>query len=58
MFTGGHGMSPEPRDELVQLNPAEQRARRRRSVAIGVVLAVLVVLFYVVSLFRIGGGLG
>ena len=38
--------------------PAEQRARRRRSLAIGLTLAVLVVLFYIVSLFRIGGGAG
>ncbi|WP_061932538.1 hypothetical protein [Aureimonas sp. AU22] len=51
-------MSPEPRNETVQLTDAEQRARRRRSLAIGLFLAVLVVLFYVVSLFRIGGGIG
>ncbi|RIY03394.1 protoheme IX farnesyltransferase [Aureimonas flava] len=49
-------MSPDVRDETVRLTDAEARARRRRSLAIGLVLAVLVVLFYVVSLFRIAGG--
>ncbi len=51
-------MPLEPRHEGIQLTDAELKARRRRSLAIGLVLAVLVVLFYVVSLFRIGGALG
>ncbi len=51
-------MASEPHQDGIQLTEAEQKARRRRSIAIGLVLAVLVVLFYVVSLFRIGGGVG
>jgi hypothetical protein len=40
-------------DDRVTLTPAEQAARRRRSVAIGIVLVALVVLFYVVTIAKI-----
>ncbi|WP_182084673.1 protoheme IX farnesyltransferase [Aureimonas sp. ME7] len=45
----------DPQQETVRLNEAEARARRKRSLAIGAVLVVLVVLFYVVTLFKIAG---
>lgn len=38
--------------ERVKLTDAEQRARRNRSIAIGVVLVSLVVIFYLVSLAK------
>lgn len=41
-------------DDRVVLNEAEKRAQRRRSVAIGVVLVALVVLFYVITVIKIG----
>jgi hypothetical protein len=41
------------RDGVV-LSPAEQRRRRTRNIAIGVTLAALVVLFYVMTLARLG----
>ncbi|KAB0679582.1 protoheme IX farnesyltransferase [Aureimonas leprariae] len=42
-------------DDRITLTPEEQAARRRRSVAIGVFLVALVVIFYVVTLAKIGG---
>lgn len=41
-------------DEFVTLTKAEQRAQRRRSIAIGVFLVALVVLFYVVTIAKMG----
>ncbi|MFC7399452.1 hypothetical protein ACFQU1_19775 [Chelatococcus sp. GCM10030263] len=41
------------RDGVV-LSAAEQRRRRTRNIAIGVTLAALVVLFYVMTLARLG----
>lgn len=42
------------KDDLVTLTDAEQRARRKRSVAIGIFLVVLVVIFYVVTIAKMG----
>jgi hypothetical protein len=39
-------------DEGIVLTEAQQRARRSRSIAIAVVLAALVVLFYVMTLVK------
>ncbi|HDZ73365.1 protoheme IX farnesyltransferase [Aurantimonas sp. C2-6-R+9] len=39
-------------EDRVRLTEAEQRARRHRSIAIGVVLVALVVIFYVVSIAK------
>lgn len=47
-------MSFEPNPERVQLNEAERRAQRRRSIAIGIVLTALVVLFYVITVIKMG----
>ncbi len=41
-------------DDFVTLTKAEQAARRRRSVAIGLFLVALVVLFYVVTIAKMG----
>ncbi len=40
----------------VVLSPEEQRRRRARSVALGLVLAGLVLLFYVVTIAKLGPG--
>ncbi len=43
--------------ELVKLNEAQKKSRRGRNIALAVVLFCLVVLFYVVTLIKIGGGM-
>ncbi len=40
---------PEPG---IRLTPEQQRARRSRSIAIGVALGLLVILFYIVTLVK------
>lgn len=40
--------------ETVKLNEKQQKSRRGRNIALGVVLAALVVLFYVVTIIKIG----
>jgi hypothetical protein len=45
---------PPVAERGVVLSPAEQRRRRTRNIAIGVTLAALVVLFYVMTLARLG----
>ena len=40
--------------ELVTLTERQQKARRNRSAAIGVALAVLVVIFYVATIVKFG----
>lgn len=44
--------------ELVTLTERQKKARRNRSVAIGVALAVLVVIFYVATIAKFGHSLG
>jgi t-SNARE complex subunit (syntaxin) len=41
-------------DDGVRLTEAQQKARRNRSVAIGILLVALVVIFYFVSLAKMG----
>ncbi|MGE7371111.1 hypothetical protein ACQKKX_18905 [Neorhizobium sp. NPDC001467] len=41
--------------ETVKLNEAQKKSRRGRNIALGLVLAGLVVLFYIVTLIKIGG---
>ncbi|PDQ18228.1 hypothetical protein CN311_25985 [Mesorhizobium sanjuanii] len=43
--------------ELVSLTERQQKARRNRSMAIGVALAVLVVIFYVATIVKFGHNL-
>jgi len=40
--------------ELVTLTDSQKKARRNRSAAIGVALAVLVVIFYVATIVKFG----
>jgi hypothetical protein len=42
--------------ERIQLTPEERRRRRARSIAIALTLTGLVVLFYVLTLAKLGGG--
>jgi hypothetical protein len=39
----------------VVLTPEQQRGRRARNIAIGVGVALLVVLFYAITIVRLGG---
>jgi hypothetical protein len=41
--------------ETVKLNEAQKKSRRNRNIALGLVLAGLVVLFYIMTLVKIGG---
>lgn len=43
--------------ETVELSEAQKKSRRGRNIALGVVLAGLVALFYVVTLIKFGGGM-
>lgn len=43
--------------EPVKLTEAQARSRRNRNIALGIVLATLVVLFYAVTLVKFGQGL-
>lgn len=40
--------------ETVKLNDAQRKSRRNRNIALGLVLAGLVVLFYIMTLVKIG----
>lgn len=44
-------------DELVTLTEAQKKARRSRSIAIGVALAALVVIFYIATIAKSGAAL-
>lgn len=41
-------------DERVKMTDAQKRARRSRSIAIGLALVALVVLFYVLTIVKFG----
>jgi hypothetical protein len=38
----------------IELNEKQKKARRNRSVALGIVLALLVLIFYAVTIIKIG----
>ncbi|KIQ01791.1 protoheme IX farnesyltransferase [Agrobacterium tumefaciens] len=40
--------------ETIKLNEAQKRSRRGRNIALGIVLAGLVVLFYIITIIKIG----
>jgi hypothetical protein len=40
--------------ETVELNEAQKKSRRGRNIALGAVLAGLVVIFYIVTIIKIG----
>ena len=43
--------------ETVNLTESQKKARRGRNIALGAVLLGLVVLFYIVTLIKFGGGM-
>ena len=45
---------PEEKLELVTLTERQKKARRNRSVAIGLALAALVIIFYVATIAKFG----
>jgi hypothetical protein len=40
--------------ETMELNDKQKKSRRGRNIALGVVLAALVIIFYVVTIIKIG----
>jgi len=48
----------EEKLETVTLTDRQKKAQRSRSVAIGVALAVLVVIFYIATIIKFGHSLG
>ncbi|WP_162943847.1 MULTISPECIES: hypothetical protein [unclassified Rhizobium] len=42
--------------ELVKLTDAQRKSRRGRNIALGLVLAGLVVLFYAITIIKVGSG--
>lgn len=44
---------PDPRPGLI-LTPEQQRSRRLRNIAIGLAVAALVLLFYVITIVKLG----
>lgn len=40
--------------DTIKLNEKQQKSRRGRNIALGVVLGALVVIFYIVTLIKIG----
>jgi hypothetical protein len=44
----------EEKPELVTLTEAQKKARRSRSIAIGLALAAMVIIFYVATIVRLG----
>ena len=42
--------------ELIKLTEAQKKSRRDRNVALGLVLAGLVVIFYVITIIKVGTG--
>lgn len=47
----------EEKLELVDLTPKQKKARNGRSIAIGVALALLVVIFYVATIAKFSGSM-
>ena len=52
-----HRVTERTEIERVALTDRQRRARRARSLALGIALAALVVLFYVATVAKLGGNL-
>lgn len=50
-------MEETSRDKGVVLTPEQQQSRRARNIAIGVTVALLVALFYAVTIVKFGGAI-
>ena len=48
-------MTTSPYPPRVLLTPAQKRSRKARNIAIGLSIGLLVVLFYVVTIAKLGG---
>jgi hypothetical protein len=46
---------PMTEDDEIELTPEQKRRRRNRNIAIALALGGLVVLFYLITIVRIGG---
>jgi hypothetical protein len=44
-------------EDGIRLTPEQQRSRRSRSIAIGLILVGMVVLFYLVTIVKLGGNI-
>ena len=44
-------------EDRIRMTEAQKKARRSRSIAIGLALAALVILFYVITLAKFGPGI-
>ena len=44
-----------PRDPGIRLTPEQEKARRQRNIAIGIAIGLLVVIFWAVTIVRLGG---
>ncbi len=44
-------------DNGIRLTPEQERRRRKRSIAIALMLGAMVILFFVVTVVRIGGNI-
>ncbi len=42
--------------ELVKLTEAQKKSRRGRNIALGLVLAGLVIVFYAITIIKVGSG--
>ena len=45
----------QPGEDGIVLTPEQQRSRRNRNIAIGLAIAFFVLLFYVVTIAKLGG---
>ena len=54
MRSGGQTMNEQPSEKGIVLTAEQLRRRRARSIAIALSLAALVVLFYVITIVKLG----
>lgn len=47
-----------PKDRGIVLSPAQQRSRRARNIAIGIVIGLLVMVVYALTIAKLGGRVG
>ena len=47
-----------PKDRGIVLSPAQQRSRRARNIAIGLIIGLLVMIVYALTIAKLGGRVG
>jgi hypothetical protein len=50
-------MTDRPRNQAIVLSPEQLRNRRMRNIAIGIAVGFLAVLFYAITIVKIGPGI-